>query len=377
MKKVLIVANLGGFAHFLLSDIDILQKFGYEVYYAANGNKHGWEATKEELEKRNVIFCQVDFDTKNPFTKQNYIAYKQINQILKREKFDLVHCHTPISGLLTRLAAKKYRKHGTKVIYTTHGFTFTSSSSKKSWIVYYTMESLFSRLSDAIVTINHEDYNNAKKMHCKEVFYISGVGVDIEKYKNVEIDRTAYRHKIGVQDDEIMILSVGELSERKNHQIIIEALSRIKEKEKYVYVICGSGIDGGTGQYLKNLAEEKSVSLSLLGFRTDIPEITKCSDIGAIPSVREGLGLAGVQSLAAGIPVVGTDVQGIRDYIFENETGCLCKPYDADAFAKAIIYLSDSERREDMRENCIKAANKFDLVVSMKQREAIYRKILF
>lgn len=140
MKKALIVANLSGFAYFLLSDIDILQEFGYEVTYAANGDKHDWEETKVELEKRNVKFCQVDFDTKNPLTKNNYTAYKQIGKLLKNEKFELVHCHTPIAGLITRLAVMKYRKKGTKVIYTTHGFTFTENSSRKSWILYYLME---------------------------------------------------------------------------------------------------------------------------------------------------------------------------------------------------------------------------------------------
>ena len=168
----------------------------------------------------------------------------------------------------------------------------------------------------------------------------------------------------------------GELSERKNHQIIIEALSRIQNKGKYVYVICGSGINGGTCQYLKKLAEEKKVTLYLLGFRRDIPEITVCSDIGAIPSLREGLGFAGVQSLAAGIPVIGTDVQGIRDYILNDKTGYLCKKNDADAFAEAILLLSDSSKREAMKNDCIKTAEKFDITASIEQRKKIYQEIL-
>lgn len=371
MKKALIVANLGGFAHFLLSDMDILQSLGYEVVYAANGRKHEWGVTKKELDKRGVQFIQIDFDSKNPFTKENCAAYKQIDDLLKKEKFDLVHCHTPISGLLTRLAARKYRKTGTKIMYTTHGFSFTSNSSRKSWLMFYTMEAVCSHFCDAIITINHEDYDNAKKMSCKNVFYIPGVGVDIAKFRDVEINRQEYRQNIGVHDDEIMVLSVGELSERKNHQIIIEALNRIKEDKKYVYVICGSGIDGGTGMLLRNLANEKNVSLRLLGFRMDIPEITKCSDIGAIPSIREGLGLAGIQSLAAGVPVVGTNVQGIRDYILDEKTGYLCQADDAEAFAKAISALSDPMKCSAMKGKCVNMAEQFDFAVSMEQRKNI------
>lgn len=162
----------------------------------------------------------------------------------------------------------------------------------------------------------------------------------------------------------------------KHSDLIIEALSRIQNKEKYVYVICGSGINGGTCQYLKKMAEEKKVTLYLLGFRMDIPEITVCSDIGAIPSLREGLGFAGVQSLAAGIPVVGTDVQGIRDYILNDKTGYLCKKNDSDAFAEAILLLSDSAKRESMKNDCIKTSEKFDIAASINQRKKIYKEIL-
>ena len=116
------------------------------------------------------------------------------------------------------------------------------------------------------------------------------------------------------------MLSVGELSYRKNHQIIIEALSKALLGKKYVYVICGNGVDGGTGEVLRQKAEKSKVRLILLGFRHDIPQIIHCSDVGAIPSVREGLGLARIQSLAAGVPLVGTDVQGIKDYIVDGET---------------------------------------------------------
>lgn len=377
MKKALVVANLGGFASFLISDMEILQQLGYKVYFAANGNKHEWGSTKKQLDERKIVFCQIDFDTKNPFTKQNYEAYKQTNKLLKKEKFDVIHCHTPIAGLITRLVAVKYRCRGTKVIYTTHGFTFTSNSSRKTWMMYFGMEFFASVLSDAIITINREDYSNAKKMCCKKVFYIPGVGCDIEKYSDVKINSQAYRHSLDIKDDEIMVLSVGELSERKNHQIIIKALSRIQNGKKYVYVICGSGIDGGTGQYLTELAKEKDVSLRLLGFRTDIPQITKCSDIGAIPSVREGLGLAGIQSLAAGIPVIGTDVQGIRDYIVNDKTGYLCSLNAEEEFASAIERLSDPLKREQLRENCVKMARKFEMSVSREQRKEIYQEVLF
>ena len=182
MKKALIVANLAGFASFLLNDFEILKKKGYQVSYAANANKIAWQGTKYKLEQKGVKFYQVDFDSKNPFSTQNIKAFKQLSELLKQSNYDLIHCHTPISGMLVRLAAVKYRKRGAKVIYTSHGFAFTSQSSDKKSQLFRICETFCSGLCDAIVTINHEDYENAKQMHCKKVYYIHGVGVDTKKY---------------------------------------------------------------------------------------------------------------------------------------------------------------------------------------------------
>ena len=378
MKNVLIVANLAGFASFLLNDMKTLQEMGYQITFAANSNKLEWSDTKEKLDERGITFIQIDFDSKNPFSKQNLIAYKQIRQLLKLNHYDLIHCHTPIAGLITRLAANKYRRKNTKVIYTTHGFAFTSNSSKKSWFIFYNLEKFGSRFCDAMITINLEDFQNAKRMHCRQVYYIHGVGVDTSKYREVQIDRDAYRKSIGVDEGKVMILSVGELSVRKNHRIIIEAISKLPDKEKFIYVVCGNGINGGTKQLLKELANQNKVNLKLLGFRHDIPEITYCSDVGAIPSLREGLGLAGVQSLAAGVPIVGSDVQGIRDYVQNKGTGYLCAADDANGFASAILKLSqvDEVEKRKMQSQCYEVASQFDTAVSRQEMVQIYKKVL-
>lgn len=377
MKKALIVANLAGFASFLMNDIKTLKNHGYDVDFAANANKLAWSDTEKRLDELGVHFYQIDFDSKKPLSRTNFTAYKQIKMLLKKGQYDLLHCHTPIAGIISRLAANKYRRKGLKVLYTTHGFAFTSLSSKKTWLMYYTLEKIGSRFSDAVITINQEDFENAKKMHCKNVFYINGVGVNIQKYSTVNVDREAYRASIGVAPEDIMVLCVGELSNRKNHQIIIKAIGDIADKDRYVLVICGAGIDGGTGSELKQLAQERNVRLNLLGFRHDIPEITFCSDIGAIPSTREGLGLSGIQSLAAGIPLVGSRVQGIKDYIINGETGYLCNPNNHEEFKDAIVKLSclDSEQRKQMSNQCREMAKRFDVSVSRSQIIQIYTKM--
>ena len=331
-KKALIVVNLAGFLHFLWNDIATLQEMGYEVSVAMNENSAAGPNLIEipKLEEMGIAHYQVEFDTKSPVSTQNIQAYKQLKLILKTNKYDLIHCHTPIVGILTRMAARKYRKTGTIVIYTTHGFTFTDKSSKKNWIVYFTAEKLMSRFCDAIITINHEDYNNAKKMHCPKVYIIPSVGLD-------------------------------------------------SRKEQYVFVICGRAVVNSTvEEELKETASRLGVRIFLAGHRLDIPEINACADVAVIPSVREGFGMTGVEALASGVPVVGSDVQGIREYVIPGKTGYLCDPYDAHQFADAIekIVNLPSEERAKMVIACKEKAKEFDVSKSIAAMKNIYQEVL-
>lgn len=376
-KKALIVTNLIGFVTFLWNDIELLKEFGYEVSFAANAEVITGENHQEELKKKNVKFHQIEFSSKNPFAKENLNAYRNIKNLIEKEKYDVIHCHTPIAGFITRMAARKFRKRGTIVIYTTHGFSFTHLSSKKEWIVYYYLEKFASLFTDLIITINNEDYENAKSMFCKNIKLINGVGVETNKYCIVDINVDEYKQKIGIPKDKIIVLSVGELSKRKNHQIIIKALGEIKNKNDYCYVICGREIaKSGITANLKKLAQTYNVNLILLGHRSDIPEIIHCSDIGAIPSIREGLGLAGIQSLSAGVPLVGTEVQGIKEYIIPGKTGFLCNPYDIQGYKEAILKLSNTDLRNNMKNKCIEIAKCFDVSISYNQMRRIYTSML-
>ena len=376
VKNVLIAANFIGFFHFLWDDIDMLNDMGYKVY-AMGDNKENEEHTLKILEEKNVTFIDVRIDSKSPITRKNISYYNKVKAVLKERHFDLIHCHTPIVGLAVRLAARKYRKKGTKVIYTTHGLAYTHFSTKKEYLIYHAIESLASRFCDAIITINKEDYDNVKKLHCKYVFHINGVGVDTQKFSSADIDREAYRNKLGIPKGKLVVLAIGELSCRKNHSIIVKALATMKSKENFVYVICGREITaGGTGQQIRELSTLCGVNTILLGFRNDIAEIIRCADIGVMPSIREGLGLAGIEMLSEGIPLVGTNVQGIKEYIINGKTGFLCNPFDVDAFADGLRKLEDDELRDKMKPMCKEIVKKFDVSVSVAQRKAIYNQIL-
>ena len=200
IQKAIVVATVGRFYNFEKNDIKLLQELGYEVHVATNMQIE----PEDNMDGFEVIKHQVDF-ARSPFSKNNIIAYKQLKELFRRNHFDIVHCHTPVGGIIARLVAKRYRKKGTKVIYTAHGFHFYKGSPKINWIVFYPFEKIFSMFTDVIITINKDDFSLAvKKFKAKSIEYIPGVGVNIEKFDSSKYDTKAKREELGVTDNEIM-----------------------------------------------------------------------------------------------------------------------------------------------------------------------------
>lgn len=382
MKKVLIVVSVVSFIEwFNKENVEYLRNdLGCEVHIACNFDymdDTDEERTKTYLEKiraEGVVLHNIHF-ARSPLSKDNIAAYSELKNIIDSQRFDLIHCHTPTASILTRLAARTARKNGSVVMYTCHGFHFHNAAPKKNWMIYYPIEKFCSQLCDYIVTINKEDFNRAKTFHTKNVRYIPGVGVDISRIKNTKVDKQAYKKSIGIPEDCVMLLSVGEMIERKNHEVIIRALGKLQNKNIY-YVICGKG---PLKEHLENLAKELGLSENVvfLGFRRDIPELCNTADISAFPSRIEGLGLAGIEAMAAGVPLVSSNVHGILDYVIDGKTGYACDPEDVDSFADAISKLStDKELRESMREDCLKAVEPFELHNALRVMWDIYDEIL-
>lgn len=381
-KKILIVASVVSFIEwFNKENVDYLvHEKGCEVHIACNFDymdDTDIERTKSYIDKlkdAGVILHNIAF-ARSPFSWDNFGAYKQLKNIIDDGNFDLIHCHTPTASMMTRLVARKVRKQGCTVMYTCHGFHFHNAAPKKNWILYYPVEKFLSRLTDYIVTINHEDFERAKSFHCNKVRYIPGVGVDLKRIHDCRIDKEAYKLSLGLQSDAIMVLSIGEIIERKNHEVIIRALAEIKNNNIY-YLICGKG---PLKEHLEKLAEGLDLSnqVKFLGFRKDIPELCNTADISAFPSRIEGLGLAGIEAMAAGVPLVSSDVHGILDYVKNGETGYAINPDDVHGFAVAIRTLAEKQSlRASMATKCRKAVEPFDLKNALRVMWNIYDEIL-
>ncbi len=322
MKKMLMLASVASMIdQFNMPNIELLQKMGYEVHVACNFEK-GSTCTEERIQKLkkrlreiNVRYFQIDFSRSVLKVNEILKSYRQVKTLLLKEHYDFIHCHSPIGGVVGRIAGHKTH---TKVIYTAHGFHFYKGAPLQNWLLYYPVEKWLSRYTDVLITINKEDYQRAKKkFHAKETKYIPGVGIDVEKIQAVQVDREKKREELGIGKDDFLLLSVGELNKNKNHEAVIRAIAELRNS-KIKYAICGKGL---LKEYLEELAEKLGVrnQLFLLGFRTDVIEICKSADVFVFPSKREGLSVALMEAMACGLPCVISRIRGNTDLI--NECG--------------------------------------------------------
>lgn len=314
----------------------------------------GWEtavAAKNDFEKPQdckIPYCDTYYDIafeRSPFKAANLRAYKRLKKVLEEGAYEIVHCHTPVAAFCTRLACARLRKRGTRVIYTAHGFHFYEGAPLKNWLMYYPAERLCARRTDVLITINHEDYSIAKrKMKAKEIRYVPGVGIDAGKFEIdalTETERDGKRRSLGIEQDESMLLSVGELIKRKNHETVIRALAKLPDA-KVKYFICGRG---ELYEYLGKLIMELGLSerVKLLGFRADIAELCACADLYVFPSFQEGLPVALMEAMASGLPCVASRIRGNSDLLADGVGGYLCDPHSADEFAQAIIKAMEND----------------------------------
>lgn len=318
MKKMLMVASVPSMiGQFNMDNISVLQELGYKVCVACDfKDRSVWDEErtskfKGELRKKGIRYYQMDF-SRSPFNIQkNIAAYKQMYSLVRKERFDLVHCHTPVASAIARVVAHKLH---VKTIYTAHGFHFYKGASWKSWMFFYPVEKFLSHWTDVLITINKEDYQRAKKNFCaKKVVYVPGVGVDTDKFHSFLIDTDAKRRELGVSNTDIMFLSVGELSHRKNHEVVIRAIKELNNPD-IKYFICGKGELEG---YLINLIKESGLEsqVKLPGYRTDVSELCQAADLFVFPSRQEGLPVALMEAIACQTPVLCSNIRGNTDLV--------------------------------------------------------------
>ena len=276
--------------------------------------------------------------SRSPFSPGNIKAVGQIKKLVETGKYGIVHCHTPIAAACTRLACRSLRKKGVRVIYTAHGFHFYTGAPKLNWLIFYPVEKLCGRWTDVLITVNQEDYLRAtKKIPAKKVEYIPGVGINVEKFSDTQIDCSAKRAELGIPEDAFVLCSVGELNANKNHEVVIRAMVLLEQQNVH-YMVAGVG---DQKEYLLSLAQELHLEdrVHLLGYRKDVADLYKAADLFVFPSFREGLPVSVMEAMAAGRAVVCSNIRGNADLLQDGKGGYLVTAQEPQNYAEKIGLL--------------------------------------
>ncbi|MEC1624014.1 glycosyltransferase family 4 protein [Bacillus mojavensis] len=340
-KKILFCATVDyHFKAFHLPYFKWFKQLGWEVHVAASG-----QTRLPYVDEKFSIPIR-----RSPFHPQNLAVYRQLKKVIETNEYDIVHCHTPVGGVLARLASRHARRNGTKVLYTAHGFHFCSGAPMKNWVLYYPVEKWLSAYTDCLITINEEDYMRAKGLQRPGGMTekIHGIGVNTDRFRPVSLEEQhRLREKHGFQKDDFILIYPAELNLNKNQKLLIEAAALLKDKIPELRLVFTG--EGAMEQTYRDLAEKLGASRNVCfyGFCRDIHELIQLADVSVASSIREGLGMNVLEGMAAEKPAIATDNRGHREIIRDGKNGFLIKMGDSAAFADRIeqLYLEPELRR--------------------------------
>ena len=358
MKRALMTATVPSMiGQFNMNNIKLLQELGYKVDIACNFDDHSvWSpekivSLKKTLDELNVHMYQIDFTRSFFGIKQHVKSYKQMKKLINERKYDLIHTHTPISSIITRIAFKNsHIFNKCRMIYTAHGFHFFKGNNPLKNFLFRNIERYGARYTDTLITINKEDYEAAKKFKLRKngtVEYVPGVGIDLDKINSIQGNREKIINDLDISKDSILLLSVGELSKRKNHESMIKALAHLPNN--FHYLICGQG---QLKRYLIELATKNSVEdhLHFLGYCPNIIEIMKSCQLFIFPSLQEGLPVALMEAIACQLPCIASNIRGNCDLLSGNYNSRLFD-LKKDDLAGIILNLVNNHNQDQHEKN--------------------------
>lgn len=373
--KLLYILNFARRANnFSFASMKAAQELGFQFHLAGCFSYESEHERREDEQRLGITIHQIPF-LRNPFHPGNRKAYRALVALMQAERFDLVHTNTPIGGALGRLAAKKVGL--SPVIYQAHGFHFYKGAPFINWLVFYPIEKALARITDAIITINQEDRDLAKKRlrprnHGPHLT-LPGVGIRTQDYGKTPEVRAPKRRELAIPEDAFLLLSVGELNPNKNQAVV---LSAIANQPQVHYAVAGVG---PTQQALQEKAAELSITdrVHLLGYRSDVKELYQAADLFCHPSHREGLSVAVMEAMASGLPVLCSDIRGNRDLVQQGQGGTLVNPRDAKGFEAALVAYQQHQDTLKAQGQFNRAfVKRFDQEEVIRQTRAIYQQMM-
>lgn len=369
MRKILFVSHTANFSKFNRPFMRWFLEQGWQVDYASDKNEK-------------IMDCDNSYEIsfkRNPFSPKNIKAYFQLKELIRTEGYNIIHCHTPVGGVIARLAARKYKKNGVKVIYTAHGFHFYKGAPFVNWLLYFSVEKIMAKYTDCLVVLNKEDYDNARRFRFKaeSIKRIDGVGVDVARFRAQIGKKSEIRELYEYGQNEFILLCVAEINRNKDQEFLIENMLFLKEKIPNVkLVIAGVGPEMET---CKKKVDELGLTtyVKFLGYRQDVDKLIGLADVLVSASKREGFPINIAEGMAGGLAIVCTDNRGHRAMVDNSINGYIYRINDAVAYCDEIIKIaSNKATRERISKQNISDAQRFEVSLAVKNMSEIYKKYM-
>lgn len=371
MKKVLFVATITGHIN------------AFHLPYLKMFKENKWETSVATGDNDNVInYCDKKYTisvSRSPYKIGNIFAIRELRKIINQEKIDIIHCHTPMGSVVTRLAARKARKkYHTRVIYTAHGFHFYKGAPLLNWLLFYPIEWFLAKYTDTLITINKEDYNLAKKRfskRCHNIEYVPGVGIDEDKFnfKMTEKEKIEKIKSIGLKKEDYVLSCVARLDKNKNQGFLIDCMKDLVKENKNIHLLL-VGPDELNGYYQKIVKDYNlEDNIHFLGRRDDVPQLLKITNIVVSASKREGLPVNVIEAFTSGVPVVALNCRGMEDLIENGKNGYIVNQNDKNIFIDKLLRLYNDKRLiKKILENNIEKSIFFDITNIEPEIKKIY-----
>ncbi|WP_252502002.1 glycosyltransferase family 4 protein [Sporosarcina sp. Marseille-Q4943] len=345
-KKILQVCAIDASVYSLLKPLIIrsMDK-GYEVHNACTNT-----GRFESLESQGLTMVDIPIDRRIHPVK-NLKSIWKLYRLMKIEKYDIVHVHTPIAALLGRIAAKLAGIQN--IIYTAHGFYFHEEMSKRKYRLFFNIEKYAAKwMTDWLLLQSKEDYELALKNNFKtpaKTIHLSN-GVDIwnkfnpEKILLSEINELT--RELNLTESDIVFSFIGRLVKEKGIFELIEAFKRVVEKyPQCKLIIIGVLPTSERDQESYKRLSEQLVhpNIQAIGYRKDIPQLMAISDTFILPSHREGLPRSIIEAMAMAKPIIATNIRGCREEVFPDENGILFEKGNIDSLEGAMSLLAANE----------------------------------
>lgn len=370
MPKILYVSNTANFSKFNRPFMHWCTDNGWQVDYCAPGDE-----SITDCNKHYVVPIP-----RSPFSRGIFSCIKQLKKILEKEQYDIIHCHTPMGGVIARLAAKKlYRQKKVKIIYTAHGFHFYKGAPLLNWLLYYPVEKYLLKLTDVLITINKEDYERSIEKFSKrcKVLFMNGVGVNLSRFSKItKKDNSSIRKELGYSDDDFIITVVAETNKNKNQSFLIRQVPVLMEKIPHLKVLF---LGKETLPDAHNLVNEMGLQdvCQFLGYRKDVELFTKISNICFSASIREGLPVNIIEAMACGKVCICSANRGHKSLIKDNVNGYLFSLSDSNEMVQKIFNVyQDKEKSVFLADKAYEDSFQYDVGNTVTYTSELYNRLL-